>query len=66
MLQPEAHRDVVRERHSDLLRQARTGELAARVGEFRRAERRSFLARPCGQSRILPDVNPTCVPLNSV
>jgi hypothetical protein len=45
MLQPEAHLDVVRQRHSDLLRQARTGELAVRVGEFRRAERRSFLAR---------------------
>ena len=26
MLQPETHRDVVRERHSDLLRQARAGE----------------------------------------
>jgi hypothetical protein len=45
MLQPETHRDVVRERHSDLLRQARAGELAARVGEARRDERRSFLAR---------------------
>ena len=45
MLQPEAHLDVVRERHSDLLRQARTGELAVRIGESRRAERRSFLAR---------------------
>jgi hypothetical protein len=45
MLQPETHLDVVGERHSDLLRQARTGELAVRVGEARRAERRSFLAR---------------------
>jgi hypothetical protein len=45
MLQPEAHLDVVRQRHSDLLRQARAGELAARVGESRRAERRSFAAR---------------------
>ena len=45
MLQPEVHRDVVHERHADLLRQARTGELSARVGETRRAERRSFLAR---------------------
>jgi len=45
MLQPEVHLDVVRDRHSDLLRQARSGELAARLGESRRAERRSFLAR---------------------
>ena len=45
MLQPEAHRDLVRDRHSDLLRQARSGELASRLGESRRAERRSFLAR---------------------
>ncbi|HXV34461.1 MAG TPA: hypothetical protein VD769_10675 [Gaiellaceae bacterium] len=45
MLQPEVHRDVVRDRHSDLLRQARTGELAARLGEARREERRSLAAR---------------------
>ena len=44
MLQPEVHLDLVRDRHSDLLRQARSGELAARLGESRRAERRSFLA----------------------
>ena len=42
MLQPEVHRDVVRARHSDLLRQARTGELAARLGEARREERRAL------------------------
>jgi hypothetical protein len=39
------HRDYVRERHSDLLRRARTGELAARMGESRLDERRTFLAR---------------------
>ncbi len=45
MLRPETHLDVVRERHSDLLRQARTGELAHRLGTARRDERRSFLSR---------------------
>ena len=45
MLQPEVHLGVVRDRHSYLLRHARAGELAARLGEYRRAERRSFLAR---------------------
>jgi hypothetical protein len=41
---PETHLDL-RERHSDLLREARAGELAARIGESRRSERRSFLER---------------------
>jgi hypothetical protein len=45
MHQPEIHRDVVRDRHSDLLRQARAGELASRLGAARQAERRMFLAR---------------------
>ena len=45
MLQPEIHRDVVRDRHSDLLRQARAGELASRLGAARHSERRMFLAR---------------------
>ena len=45
MLQPETHLDIVRERHSDLLRQARTGELVLRLGAARREERRSFLSR---------------------
>jgi len=45
MLHPEAHLDMVRQRHSDLLRQARAGELAMRLAETRREERRSFLAR---------------------
>jgi hypothetical protein len=45
MQRPDAHRDYVRERHSDLLRRARAGELAARIGEARREERRTFLAR---------------------
>jgi hypothetical protein len=45
MQRPDAHRDYVRARHSDLLRLARAGELAARIGEARREERRTFLAR---------------------
>ena len=45
MLQPETHLDVVAQRHSDLLRQARAGELAARLAAARREERRSFLSR---------------------
>ncbi len=45
MLHPETHLDLVRERHSDLLRQARAGELAQRLGDSRREERRTFLAR---------------------
>ena len=63
MLQPEVHRDVVRERHSDLLRQARAGELATRLGEARRDERRSFLARlrrpsdPCQASTPAAGLN---------
>jgi len=45
MLQPETHLDVVRERHSDLLRQARSGELAARLAASRREERRLLVMR---------------------
>ncbi|HSE81510.1 MAG TPA: hypothetical protein VLA87_07405 [Gaiellaceae bacterium] len=45
MLQPETHLDVVDQRHSDLLREARTGELAVRLATARRRERRSLLAR---------------------
>ncbi|MGH3092993.1 MAG: hypothetical protein ACRDOG_11815 [Gaiellaceae bacterium] len=45
MQQPDVHRDYVRSRHSDLLRVARAGELATRIGEARREERRTFLAR---------------------
>lgn len=45
MQQSEAHLDYVRARHRDLLRLARSGELAARMAETRRDERRSFLAR---------------------
>jgi hypothetical protein len=45
MQRPDIHLDYVRARHSDLLRQARAGELAARIGESRREERRTFLAR---------------------
>lgn len=45
MPHPDFHRDYVRARHSDLLRSARAGELAARIGEARREERRTFLMR---------------------
>lgn len=45
MQRPDVHLDYVRARHSDLLRQARAGELAARIGESRREERRTVLAR---------------------
>jgi len=45
MTRPDVHRDYVRQRHSDLLRQARAGELAARLGESRREDRRTFLER---------------------
>jgi hypothetical protein len=45
MLQPEVHRDLVRARHSDLLREARAGDLAMRLAAARRDERRSFLVR---------------------
>jgi hypothetical protein len=45
MLQPEVHRDLVRARHSDLLREARAGDLATRLAAARREERRSFLVR---------------------
>jgi hypothetical protein len=42
---PEIHRDYQRERHADLLRLARSGELATRIGRSRDEERRAFLAR---------------------
>jgi hypothetical protein len=45
MSQPDGHRDSVRERHSNLLRLARTGELAARLAQSRREERRTVLVR---------------------
>ncbi len=45
MQRPDVHRDYVHARHSDLLRQARAGELAARIAEARREERRTWLAR---------------------
>jgi hypothetical protein len=59
MLQPEIHLDVVRERHSDLLREARKGELALRLRDARHEERRSFLARlrakpdPCPEPTVV-------------
>ena len=55
MQQPETHLDLVRARHSDLLRQARAGELAARLAAGRREDRRSLALRlrsreACGTS----------------
>ena len=45
MQQPETHLDIVRARHSDLLRQARAGELAPRLAVGRREQRRSLAVR---------------------
>ena len=49
MQQPETHLDLVRARHGDLLRQARAGELAARLAAGRREERRSLAVRLRGR-----------------
>ena len=49
MQQPETHLDIVRARHSDLLRQARAGELATRLAVGRREERRSLAVRLRGR-----------------
>jgi len=38
---PESHRAYERERHLDLLRRARSGELAAELAAARRVERRT-------------------------
>ena len=38
---PESHRAYERERHLDLLRRARSGELAAKLAAGRRVERRA-------------------------
>lgn len=62
MLHPDTHLDIARARHSDLLREARAGELARQIGESRREERRSFLAR----LRLRPEVrNPSTLPARS-
>jgi hypothetical protein len=45
VVHPQIHLDIVRQRHSDLLREARAGQLAERLGSVRREERRSFLSR---------------------
>jgi hypothetical protein len=42
---PQTHMNVHEQRHADLLRQARHGELAAELAAARRVERKSFLAR---------------------
>jgi hypothetical protein len=44
-MHPETHLDIVRQRHRDLLREARAGKLAKRVELARDEERRSFLSR---------------------
>jgi hypothetical protein len=49
MQQPETHLDLVCARHSDLLRQARAGELAARLAAGRREDRRSLALRLRGR-----------------
>lgn len=58
MQQPEIHLDLARARHSDLLRLARTGELAARLAAARREERRSFVTRIRGEGEacVAPSV----------
>ena len=43
-MQPETHLDIVRQRHRDLLREARNARLAERLGSARQEERRNFLA----------------------
>jgi hypothetical protein len=43
-MHPESHLDIVRQRHSDLLREARADRLGERLGWARREERRTFLA----------------------
>jgi hypothetical protein len=41
---PDNHRSIDRLRHQDLLRRARSGELASAIAESRRVERRSRFA----------------------
>jgi hypothetical protein len=41
---PDSHRAVDLQRHHDLLRRARSGELSSAIAESRRADRRSRLA----------------------
>jgi len=43
-MQPEKHRDYDRERHADLLRRARVGDLGAAIAASREQERRFALA----------------------
>ncbi len=50
---PSVHAEYERERHSDLLRQARAGELAAALAAGRRDERRSLLERLWRERRVL-------------
>ena len=42
-MHPEIHRELQRERHAQLLREARSGRLAVAIAESRRADRRAWL-----------------------
>jgi hypothetical protein len=43
-MHPETDQDIVRQRHSDLLREARARRLAQRLASARQEERRTFLS----------------------
>ena len=58
MLQPETNQDIGRQRHSDLLREARRGELALRLAEARLDERRSFLELLSGDKDVTDHLGP--------
>jgi len=51
---PESHRTLDRVRHADLLRRARSGELASAFAESRRADRRSRFALLRERYRLAP------------
>jgi hypothetical protein len=53
-VQPDSHRAVDRLRHNDLLRRARSGELASAIAESRRADRRSRFALLRERRRLAP------------
>jgi hypothetical protein len=51
---PDSHRAVDHERHQDLLRRARSGELVSAIAESRRADRRSRFALLRERHRLAP------------
>jgi hypothetical protein len=51
---PDSHRAVDLLRHKDLLRRARSGELASAIAESRRADRRSRFALLRERRRLAP------------